>query len=125
MDVIDFIMYKENCTKAEAINKAKEIISPLTPKGGTKTPLKNILPMERENFLANMYQYFKNAVHNSKPAKEYLESRSLDFKRLEVGYNAGQFHHGARKDENVIAQCLEYGLLIDKKYFGQNWRKSL
>ena len=120
IDVIDFILHKENCTKAEAINKAKEILGHQEP-SRTERYQPNL---SRENFLANMYQYFKNAVHNSKPAKEYLESRSLDFKRLEIGYNAGQFHHGARKDENVIAQCLEYGLLIDKNILGRTGEKA-
>lgn len=110
IDVIDFILHKENCTKHEAINKAVEIL-------GHKEPNKNERyqqDLSREQFLGNMYQYFKNAISNSKPAKEYLQSRSLDNKRIEVGYNGGQFHHGARKDETLINQCLEYGLLIDK-----------
>ncbi|ANO48401.1 hypothetical protein Pf1_00150 [Flavobacterium columnare] len=110
IDVIDFILHKENCTKAEAINKAKEILGHQEP-SRTERYQPNL---SRENFLANMYQYFKNAVHNSKPAKDYLQSRSLDNKKIEVGYNGGQFHHGARKDETLINQCLEYGLLIDK-----------
>lgn len=120
IDVIDFILHKENCTKAEAINKAKEILGHQEP-SRTERYQPNL---SRENFLANMFQYFKNAVHNSKPAKEYLESRSLDHKKLEVGYNAGQFHHGTRKDENVIAQCLEYGLLIDKNILGRTGEKA-
>ena len=110
IDVIDFILHKENCTKHEAINKAVEIL-------GHKEPNKNERyqqDLSREQFLGNMYQYFKNAISNSKPAKEYLQSRSLDHKKIEVGYNGGQFHHGARKDETLINQCLEYGLLIDK-----------
>ncbi|WP_257209810.1 toprim domain-containing protein, partial [Flavobacterium psychrophilum] len=110
IDVIDFILHKENCTKHEAINKAVEIL-------GHKEPNKNERyqqDLSREQFLGNMYQYFKNAISNSKPAKEYLQSRSLDNKKIEVGYNGGQFHHGARKDETLINQCLEYGLLIDK-----------
>ena len=37
----------------------------------------------------------------------------MDFKQTEVGYNAGQFHHGTRKDETLIKECLEYGLLLD------------
>jgi DNA primase len=120
IDVIDFILHKENCTKAEAINKAKEIL-------GHQEPNKNECyqtNLSREKFLGNMYQYIKNAVHNSKPAKEYLQSRSLGFKQIEVGYNAGQFHHGARKDENLIAQCLEYGLLIDKNILGRTGEKA-
>src|SRR5690554_7067606 len=120
MDVIDFIMHKENSTKAQAINKAKEIISPPTPKGGASVQTK----LTREQFLGNMYQYFKNAVSNSKPAQEYLQQRNLDYKKIEVGYNAGQFHHGARKDENVIAQCMEYGLLIDKNILGRTGEKA-
>jgi hypothetical protein len=64
-------------------------------------------------FLERMFTYFKNAVHNSPPAQEYLQKRGLDFKQIEVGYNAGQFHHGTRKDETLIKECLEYGLLLD------------
>jgi energy-coupling factor transporter ATP-binding protein EcfA2 len=60
-----------------------------------------------------MFTYFKNGVHNSKPAKEYLQSRCLDFTKTEVGYNSGQFHHGARKDEALIKSCINYGLLLD------------
>ncbi|EKT3958459.1 toprim domain-containing protein, partial [Flavobacterium psychrophilum] len=120
IDVIDFILHKENCTKHEAINKAVEIL-------GRNEPNKNDryqTNLSREQFLGNMYQYFKNAVHSSKPAKEYLQSRNLDFKKIEVGYNGGQFHHGTRKDENVIAQCLEYGLLIDKNILGRTGEKA-
>jgi DNA primase len=134
--VIDFILHKENCTKAEAINKAKEMLALasrtttfgfVNTKKNTKKMSEQILGhqepnkneryqpnLSRENFLGNMYQYFKNAVHNSKPAKDYLESRSLDNKKIEVGYNGGQFHHGARKDEELIKNCLAYGLLLDK-----------
>ncbi len=110
MDVIDFVMHKENCNKAEAINKCKEILGYQKPNRKERYQP----DLSKSQFLANMYQYFKNAVHNSKPAKTYLEQRSLDFKKIEVGYNAGQFHHGSRRDEQLIKQCVEYGLLIDK-----------
>lgn len=107
LDVIDFIMNKESATKHEAINKCVAMINGTT----TKTVRPN---QSREQFLGNMFQYFKNAVHSSKPTQEYLQSRALDFKQIEVGYNAGQFHHGTRKEESLINQCIEYGLLIDK-----------
>lgn len=120
MDVIDFILHKENATKAEAIGKAKEIIGYTEPNNKERYQPE----LTREQFLRNMYQYFKNAVSNSKPAKDYLQQRNLDHKKIEIGYNAGQFHHGARKDENVIAQCLEYGLLIDKNILGRTGEKA-
>jgi predicted transcriptional regulator len=107
LDVIDFVMHKENTAKHEAINKCVAMLSGTT----TKTVRPN---QSREQFLGNMFQYFKNAVHSSKPTQEYLQSRALDFKQIEVGYNAGQFHHGTRKEESLINQCIEYGLLIDK-----------
>lgn len=120
MDVIDFVMHKENSTKAEAINKCKEILGYQKPDSKERYQPE----LSREQFLGNMYQYFKNAVSNSKPAKDYLLQRNLDFKKTEIGYNAGQFHHGARKDENVINQCLEYGLLIDKNITGRTGEKA-
>lgn len=120
MDVIDFVMHKENSTKAKAINKCKEILGYQKP--DSKERYQPELTLEK--FLGNMYQYFKNAVHNSKPAKTYLESRNFDHKKTEIAYNAGQFHHGARKDENVINQCLEYGLLIDKNITGRTGEKA-
>lgn len=111
VDVIDFILHKENCTKHEAIKKAIEIIGGETTKPVTATTKGD--NTERAMFLERMFTYFKNAVHNSPPAKEYLQSRCIDFKNTEVGYNAGQFHHGARKDEALIKECLEYGILLD------------
>jgi DNA primase len=120
IDVIDFILHKENCTKHEAINKAIEILGHNEPNKRERYQQ----DLSREQFLTNMFQYFKNAISNSKPAKDYLQTRNLDNKKIEVGYNGGQFHHGARKDENVIAQCLEYGLLIDKGIIGRTGEKA-
>lgn len=110
IDVIDFIMYMEKCNKHEAIKKAVEIIGGETIKPVTTTKTENT---ERAMFLERMFTYFKNAVHNSKPAQEYLQSRCIEFKNTEVGYNAGQFHHGARKEETLINECIKYGLLLD------------
>lgn len=105
MDVIDFIMYKEGLAKHEAIKKAESLIS------GTATAKQEL---SRVTLLTNMFTYFSNAVHNSKSAKAYLAKRNLDFNLVPVGYNSGQFHHGARKDEHLINSCLKYGLLQDK-----------
>jgi hypothetical protein len=60
-----------------------------------------------------MFTYFKNAVSNSQPARDYIQSRGLSSQLTEIGYNSGQFHHGSRKDDKLINDALEYGLLID------------
>lgn len=112
LDVIDFILHKENFTKAEAIKKAIELLG-----GANGTPVSNPTPtpvkpsISRETILQNMFTYFKNAVHNSKPAQEYIKQRGLDATKIEVGYNTAQFHHGARKEETLINNCVAIGLL--------------
>jgi DNA primase len=114
MDVIEFILHKESCTKSAAIKKAIEILG---GEAGTAETNNNPIPVKplpgREQFLQNMFTYFKNGVCNSKPAQEYIRSRNLDCTTLEIGYNAGQFHHGTRKEESLIKSCLEIGLLHD------------
>ncbi|MFY1048505.1 CHC2 zinc finger domain-containing protein, partial [Chryseobacterium sp. GP-SGM7] len=114
IDVIDFIMHKENRTKHEAILKAEDI---LNPSSGNQE-------ISKEQFLTNMFQYFRNAVSNSKPAKEYLGKRNLDNSILEIGYNSGQFHHGNRKTEELIKQSLEVGLLLDKGIVARTGEKA-
>lgn len=103
MDVIDFIMHKEKTDKHQAILKAQTLINDPT----NDTPAM----LSREAFLTNMFTYFKNAVYNSTPARDYLASRALDHYVIDVGYNSAQFHHGKRKDETLINNCLRYGLL--------------
>lgn len=98
LDVIDFIMHMEQTDKHHAILKAGELIT------GTASPAQKLT---RIALLTNMFTYFKNAIHNSRPAREYLESRGLDYTKTEMGYNSGQFHHGSRKDETLIEACLE------------------
>jgi len=105
LDVIDFILHKEQLSKHQAILKAKALIG-----GESPSPEQ----LSRIAVLSKMFGYFTNAVPNSGPAKAYLEARHLDYKAVEVGYNSGQFHHGTRKNPHLIKSCLKVGLLLDK-----------
>ena len=111
MDVIDFILHKEGCSKHQAIEKAKELIGG----DGKVTAIKDLT---RSAVLTKMFAYFKNAVHNSEPARAYLKSRHLEglvgSSSYGVGYNSGQFHHGSRRDKYLIESCVRVGLLLDK-----------
>ena len=129
MDVIDFVMQMENGDKHHAILKCQDILGyyegkvqrvgqPLpTEEEHQENTTKDLgvmnptLSSNRSQFLSRMFTYFKNAVHNSEPARNYISSRGLDSSKIVVGYNTGQFHHGTRKDEGLIQQCLQYGLL--------------
>src|SRR5690606_23062040 len=67
--------------------------------------------LERTAFLTKMFLSFRKGLWNSNPAKDYCKSRALNYETLEIGFNGGQFHHGQRKDEKLINDCLNYGLL--------------
>jgi DNA primase catalytic core len=125
LDVIDFIMYKENLSKHEAILKAKQIAGittetdkPIFTLSAVEESQPNIQAIDKITFLTNIFIYFRNAVHNSKPAQEYIKSRGLwksdTLSVVEVGYNSGQFHHGTRKDETLIQNCINLGLLLEQ-----------
>ena len=106
MDVIDFIMNKEQLTKHEAIKKAESLIT---------GEVSEAVQLSRTAVLTKMFTYFKNGLHNSKPGQDYcLQQRHLDFKKVEIGFNSGQFHHGKRKDQALIESCIKYGLLLDR-----------
>ncbi|WP_163411592.1 CHC2 zinc finger domain-containing protein [Flavobacterium ajazii] len=111
-DVIQFVQDYEKLTKHEALKKCTAMI-------GTITPIqKTIVKQEPKTtaivntyFLEKMFLSFRKGLLCSEPAKEYCQSRNLDFDKLEVGFNSGQFHHGARKEEQLINDALQCGLL--------------
>ncbi|MBO9154082.1 toprim domain-containing protein [Chitinophaga sp. GCM10012297] len=123
LDVIDFVMHKEQCSKGEAIRYCERlcggaIVSAVQPSPRV-TPPASVPPVG--NILEQMFTYFRNAVASSKPAQDYIRSRGLDATRLEVGYNSAQFHHGSRKDAALIDACVQAGLLTP---WGTNTREG-
>jgi DNA primase/energy-coupling factor transporter ATP-binding protein EcfA2 len=98
MDVIDFIMYIENITKAEAITKATELLGEVKPMP-TRTKEYQELPMDK---LEEVFYKMKANLKQSKTAIAYCEKRSLDLNRLEIGYN-GRTYKG-------ILHCIVFPL---------------
>ncbi len=119
-DQIEMIQRQDKLNKHQAILKAKSLLNGF-PVQSVKPNMKPVPEPandeERIIFLEKMFSYFKKAVSNSRPAKDYLTNRHLDISKIEAGYNSGQFHHGTRKDEALIKSSLNYGLLkkTDKK----------
>ena len=113
-DVIQFVQDYEKLTKHEALKKCTAMIQTIQPVQKATTTIQTpntINEQERMLFLEKMFLSFRKGLLSSPPAKEYCNSRNLDFDKLEVGFNSGQFHHGARKEEQLINDCLNYGLL--------------
>lgn len=111
-DVIQFVQDYEKLTKHEALKKCTEMIGTITP---IQKPIVKQEPITtaivNTYFLEKMFLSFRKGLFCSEPAKEYCSSRNLDFDKLEVGFNSGQFHHGTRKDEKLINEALQCGLL--------------
>ncbi len=125
MDVIEFILQKEGINKHEAIKKAESLIAPEAsvaqpPEGErteTKTPPLGVRGaiLSRTELVNKLFTYFKNGLKLSPQAKEYCQLRGLEYDKVEVGFNGGQYHHGSRKDENLINACLAHGFLSENK----------
>ncbi len=84
LDVIDFIMNMESCTKHKAILKAKTLIAgdvsrtkPITPPIKSKTMDKT-----------KTFKRYEKALFNHHQAKAYCESRGLNWQHMELGYKS-------------------------------------
>ncbi|TRX21965.1 hypothetical protein FNW25_15145 [Flavobacterium franklandianum] len=113
-DVIQFVQDYEKLTKHEALKKCTAMIE-ISPKSNVQSPKQIVEPktltIVNTYFLEKIFLSFRKGLLCSEPAKEYCSSRNLDFDKLEVGFNSGQFHHGTRKDEKLINDALQCGLL--------------
>lgn len=124
IDAIDFIMHKENSSKHEALLKAKQIVTAGAFTSTKAKPQPSKIVQDNKAFLEKMFNYFVLGLYHSTAGKEYLHKRGLDHKALAsinmpVGYNTAQFHHGTRKDQNLIDQALACGLMYE---YGTNNR---
>lgn len=99
-DVIDFIMLKEGITKHEAILKAKGLITGITE------PVKHvetIKPTAMQKPFSELFPLFLESIERSENAKRYCESRGLDYKLLQIGYNSGKLY-------NKLKNCIIFPL---------------
>ena len=127
-DAIQFIELMEKCSKHEALLKATALLN-------ANATLSMKLPenaklfidaevMAREAVLSKLFKYFIRALPLTKKAIDYLQSRSLDYKLHEAGYNSGDWHH--KLNEKIfLASCEQYGLLKPRPAAGYSaWAKD-
>jgi DNA primase len=114
-DVIQFVQDYEKLTKHEALKKCTTMIETIAPVQKANPVVKQeptTTAIVNTYFIEKMFLSFRKGLLCSEPAKEYCKSRNLDFDKLEVGFNSGQFHHGVKKEEKLINDALQCGLLI-------------
>jgi DNA primase len=82
LDQIEVIQQKENLSKHGAILKAVSLITGRTTTTTTK-------PTTMQETLNDIFKKLQGALHQSKKAIAYLESRNLYDEKIEAGYNDG------------------------------------
>ena len=97
IDQIDFIMHKENCTKHEAILKAKELLNYSTNTRQMNEP--------QEQSLSEIFTQQRKSLHRTKKALQYLKDRNLDPMKCEIGFNS--YQSGWKQLQNCITFALK------------------
>jgi DNA primase catalytic core len=117
-DVIQFIQLMEKCTKHEALVKAAALCSGVSnpvlgtssSAGESKLFIEAGDELEKIALMGKVFSYFKRALPLTPKAVEYLQSRSIDYARQEIGYNSGALH-GESKGRHMVESMEKYGLL--------------
>jgi DNA primase catalytic core len=118
-DVIQFIQLKENCTKHQAIVKAKELISggsnPSVCANNNRQGSSHLLGRTEENMdriavLTKVFSYFKVSLPRTKKAVDYLAGRLINYQQHEIGYNSGGLHTES-KNHHLVESMVKCGLL--------------
>jgi DNA primase catalytic core len=112
-DQIQWVQDYERITKHEAIVKCEQLANSQEPVVWETKKIIEISQLQKVTFLEIMFKSFRKGLMNSQPAKDYCKKRNLEYSKIEIGFNSGQFHHGERKSEELINNCLAVGLLLD------------
>ena len=119
-DQVDFIMRKEGISKHEAILKAKELaghVKPAAQQLKALTVKSTLSPEQRTKILTESFSHFVRSVGSgNKQAHDYLRSRSLDYPKLSIGYDAGTLHKRKGISEDQKQELLHAGLIKPDKF---------
>jgi DNA primase len=130
-DAIQFIQLKENCTKHEALKKATSLltnqpttIKPTEAKLFIEVPSSEGFREAKIAVLTKFFSYYKLGLPRSKKAVDYLESRCIDYKKIEMAFNSGNLHTDV-KHKHLAESMAQVGLLKARAINGFNvWAKD-
>jgi len=119
-DQVDFIMRMEKISKHEAIMKAKVLaghIDPVPQQKRSSMKESSQFPEQRSELLTESFTHFARSISTrNKSVTDYLESRSLDYKKLSMGYDAGTLHKRKGTTEQQKQELLQAGLIKPDKF---------
>lgn len=113
MDVIELVKNKNNWELPQTLDflQGRTGLTALEP----QKPI--ISEEERILLLTQLFETFERGFIGSTPAKNYVTSRKINHKLLQIGYNSGTFHHSASvnlpqdKRAELLQKYEEIGLL--------------
>ena len=131
LDVIDFVMHREGCTKREAIVRCKEMIAGMPAAAAAPRPKPArpaLAAATRQATLLKAWKRMRTALGESAEAQAYLRSRGLDADALaragaEVAYHDGRLHVGRGTGKHYAASLASVGLLSEADRGGGKSRK--
>jgi DNA primase len=115
LDVIDFIMHKENLSKHEAILKAKELTGHIAP---AIQPVPESL--SKQAVMSKVWQSSQKAFAAGERARNYAASRGLDWQTVQPGFIGEKF--GSSWNKLLKESAVSYGVLrktTDGRYIPQ------
>ena len=91
IDVIDFVMYKENLSKHQAILKCKQLLGkvPALVSPRTVAAIPQATEQERVAILTEAFAYFQQAYRDNEKPRAYMNFRRLGHLQ-EIGYHDGK-----------------------------------
>jgi DNA primase len=107
LDVIDFIMHKENLSKYEAILKAKELT------GHTATTNTKPEALSKQAVMSKVWQSSQKAFAGSERARSYATLRGLDWQLVQPGFIGEKF--GSSWNKLLKESAVSYGVLRKTK----------
>ena len=108
MDIIGLTEKYKNINKHEALKYLSELAGEIKPIISEQKQPQASEQVNKTGILKQVFNYFENALLNSKPAKDYCTKRNLNIKKLQIGYNTGTYHHN---NKTQIPQLETLGLL--------------
>ena len=86
LDAIDFIMEMDKTDKHQALLKAQKLITPTTQK--TTSTMSTSKSKTVNNSAAANFATYQKSLKTHKESQAYCNSRSLDWRQLEMGYKS-------------------------------------
>jgi DNA primase len=80
--------------------------------------------LAKEAVLTKWFSYYQKGLPKAQKTVDYLRSRCINHKLVEVAYNSGGLH-GESKNHHLVQSMVKYGLLKERPLAGTMCRQRI